>query len=291
VRFFAVGDSGVKGETQTRVANAIATACKSLNCDLGLMLGDNIYPDGAESGDEDEELAAFLTDPWVPIGAPLYAVLGNHDRYGDAARQLKYGRRFIEHKDAPHAGVFRMPAYNYLVEVGHVLFVGVDTDDITDAQVDALIKKVESYPQDRIRVAFGHHPWLSNGAHGNAKPKRYGPLEKLLCNRFDLYLAGHDHDLQLLAPQCGVTMVVSGAGSKLRPAGNGPNTQFSDSMPGFVFFEASQTGFAIRFFGLPKDGAKVETLFASQVPSYRLAGWQKKQSSGTPHDPDATTQP
>jgi tartrate-resistant acid phosphatase type 5 len=62
-------------------------------------------------------------------------------------------------------------------------------------------------------VAFGHHPYRSNGENGNAPPRLDRFLESVMCPRADLYLAGHDHNLQMLtAPGCRALLVVAGGG-------------------------------------------------------------------------------
>ena len=85
-------------------------------------------------------------------------------------------------------------------------------------------------------IAFAHHPLVSNGEHGNAGNYNNGSVlndhylakratgeyfrdffEENLCNRVDIFIAGHDHSLQLLKPvsRCGKTrFIVSGAGAK-----------------------------------------------------------------------------
>ncbi|MGH7856727.1 MAG: metallophosphoesterase [Candidatus Binatia bacterium] len=81
------------------------------------------------------------------------------------------------------------------------------------------------------KIAFGHHPYRSNGSHGNAGFYEGAPLtpvsgpyvkafyEQFVCGKVDLLITGHDHDLQWLAPvaACGGTeFVVSGAAAKTR---------------------------------------------------------------------------
>ena len=39
-------------------------------------------------------------------------------------------------------------------------------------------------------------------------------MEEAVCGKIDIYLCGHDHNLQWLEPKCGTEFIVSGAGSK-----------------------------------------------------------------------------
>ncbi len=76
------------------------------------------------------------------------------------------------------------------------------------------------------KVAFAHHPLRSNGRHGNAgfydglvgSGKDWqNLLKKTACDKIDVLITGHDHDLQWLKPnkECGNTFfIISGAGGK-----------------------------------------------------------------------------
>lgn len=84
----------------------------------------------------------------------------------------------------------------------------------------------------KFKVAMAHHPYLSNGSHGNAGeyeglPNQLLPmaagqrykefLEEAMCDRADVFMTGHDHDLQWLTavPTCGRTeFLLSGAAGK-----------------------------------------------------------------------------
>lgn len=112
------------------------------------------------------------------------------------------------------------------------------------------------------RIAFAHHMLVSNGEHGNAgrwdhidllgdaeivkrgSGEHYREfVERKLCGRVDLLIAGHDHSMQLLEPQarCGKTrFVVSGAGAKGTPLKNrhqNPATWQEEGALGFFWFD------------------------------------------------------
>jgi hypothetical protein len=104
------------------------------------------------------------------------------------------------------------------------------------------------------KVVFGHHPFRSNGPHGNAGAYEgwsYIPwlsgasLERLftatLCDQADVYLSGHDHNLQWTTA-CAVELVVSGSGAKTRPiVDRGNPMHFAEAAPGFVWLELSES--------------------------------------------------
>jgi len=98
------------------VALAMDEHCRRAGCDFGVMLGDNIYPDGATLGsdgiDDQRRFGDMLDRPFGRLGAGtpgfgIYAMLGNHDwrhsREG-AMAQVQY---LQQHPN------FRMPGLFY----------------------------------------------------------------------------------------------------------------------------------------------------------------------------------
>jgi hypothetical protein len=62
-------------------------------------------------------------------------------------------------------------------------------------------------------------------------------LLPVLKNRADIYLAGHDHDMQHLTPEGRLHFFVAGSGGKLRPIEPGPRSLFARSANGFAVLE------------------------------------------------------
>ncbi len=251
VRFVALGDAGVGGAGQRRVAEAMRAVCAERGCDFVLYLGDNIYQDGAEGADDPQFVEKFER-PYEGLGLPFYVVFGNHD-YGPWT--LSRERAEAELAYAAGSEKWVMPAPYYRFRYGDVDFVALDTNALysgwalgwDDAQRDWLSRVLDGGAPRT--VVFGHHPWRSNGRHGDAGSYEGVPLlgswlerdfEELLCGRADLYLSGHDHNRQWLAPTCGVELVVSGAGAKTAPLvhrGPAPTLWEDDSRTGFAWFE------------------------------------------------------
>jgi predicted phosphodiesterase len=263
VRFVALGDAGRGDASQRRVAKGVVRACAERGCDAILLLGDLLYPRGMES-DDDPRAKAWIADPYAPAGVPIYLVLGNHD-YG-RGRDVAPARRTVAWaKDSP---AVVLPAEVWDVRVGIVHLFGLDTNAAMefgeDAQLAWLKKGLEASDAP-WKVVLGHHPFRSNGGHGNAGtyegwsgiPIVSGDaLRRLfdagLCGKADLYLAGHDHNRQLL-DHCGVQLVVSGAGSATTPIedrGNEP--LYASSEPGSAWLELGTDAGRIVF--LDADG-------------------------------------
>ena len=92
----------VKGSTVAAsgmmpVANAMTGWCQAHRCQFGVMLGDNIYPDGATLGADGRDDAQRFRDIFIaPYGKfgwgdrdfRLYGVLGNHDWHTSRAAAL-----------------------------------------------------------------------------------------------------------------------------------------------------------------------------------------------------------
>ena len=98
VGFVVVGDTGLVAEAgksgMMPVANAMHQYCGTANCRFALMVGDNIYQNGAAGDGGDSEL--FRTRFTEPFGRfanlgpdfRFYVALGNHDWYTSRAGAL-----------------------------------------------------------------------------------------------------------------------------------------------------------------------------------------------------------
>ncbi len=98
------------------VARAMAESCRAVPCDFAVMLGDNIYPDGATLGDDGISDARRFEDmldrPFAGLGADtpgfaIYAMLGNHDWRHSRAGALAQVAYLQQHPR------FRMPGLFY----------------------------------------------------------------------------------------------------------------------------------------------------------------------------------
>ena len=279
VRFVAIGDAGEGNADQYAVAAAIAEVCAGLTapeapgCDFVLYLGDNFYQVGVE-GIDDPQFQSKFEAPYAALDLPFYPVLGNHD-YGTgsleaekADAQIAYTRRSTK---------WTLPARHYHFTAAHAHFLALDTnaamlvDVWGDRSQEQTIREglAAAAAEGALwRVAYGHHPYKSNGPHGNAgayEGQDWAPVvngagvqalvEGQLCGEVDLYLAGHDHSRQWLAPSCGVALAVSGAGAKTTGfVDRGHPSSFAASTPGFVWVELDGPRMTARFYD--KEGVE-----------------------------------
>ena len=298
VRFIVIGDSGSGSAGQYAVGKAIASVCEEKDefvgdmafpgCDLVVGLGDNIYESGVTSVD-DPQFAEKFEKPFEPVQLPFYMVLGNHDNTayvgGDGAGNAR-GEFQVDYTyfDGKLSNRWNMPDRYFLHSAGTthtnprplVDFVALDSNPIAGGFGDPDIAYAyHTYGVDQrnwvvntlagsnavFKIAMAHHPYLSNGTHGNAGnydgvPSEILPvlagerwkafMEEAVCDQTDFFFAGHDHDLQVLeaVPECGRTeFVVSGAAGKTRsiddPERNVARFQQGD-VYGFFWMKATE---------------------------------------------------
>ncbi|MCO4745600.1 MAG: metallophosphoesterase [Proteobacteria bacterium] len=240
VRFVALGDGGEGNDEQHLVGDLLAEVCASRGCDFALYLGDNIYDSGVSS-DEDAQFSTKFEIPYQPVDMPFYVVLGNHDLGGDglgvdldpnkASYEVAYSQ-FSDKWDMeapyytiPDVKVPREPAQFFALNTTEIFFGWNDGD-----QKD-WFRQERDASDSTWKIAFGHHPYISNGRHGNAGNYEgiadWVPLSEIprgayvkdfmddeICGKVDVYLSGHDHNLQWLEPTCGTQFIVAGSAAK-----------------------------------------------------------------------------
>lgn len=323
-------DQTVSGlHLQPQVAELAHQVCEIRGCDVVTIAGDNVYDKGVRSTDDVLFEQAFET-PYEKFDIPFIMALGNHDTaasdLGDGARnsfgdlQVQYSRECENITGC--SGKWTMPSryYSYTVpqppEENTVVaeplveFFVLDSTAMAPFLVDGTgwyddngggvaeyanihrdaTNAMLSSSRAKWKVALAHHPYLSNGDHGNAgnyernapfednpggqdgcqlftnaaqiiaacdanpagcpfpaidqvptsqaepdeptcRGEHYKPmLDNSICANggIDLFLQGHDHELQWLAPvdghtyedtdySCGTTQfILSGASAKSR---------------------------------------------------------------------------
>lgn len=231
VRFIVTGDTGTGGKGQYLVASAIEEKCKKSGCDFGILLGDNIYNNGVENIDDPQFITKF-EKPYQSLDFKLYLILGNHDYRGNIQAQIDYTGRSKK---------WNMPGSTYSFSKDMIDFFAIDTNRPDKKQQTELISLLEN-SKAKWKIVFGHHPRYTNSVYkGKISPAITDMLDNALCNRADLYLAGHEHDKQHLKAVCGVEHLILGSGAGIRLSGYGENTLFAKSSLGFGWFEADHS--------------------------------------------------
>jgi tartrate-resistant acid phosphatase type 5 len=337
VRFLAFGDAGSGSVEQVAIGQAMADVCQLRHCDFALELGDNIYDKGVD-GAADPQFDTAFEIPYAPLTrqrVPIYVVLGNHDNSSaapadpegnhfpgdgsDNARgdfQVAYARR------TDVATMWRMPARYYRFsapppgfgETPLADFFALDSSPLAPYRDDpdqsrwnaetyaitqqAWLTTALAQSRARWKIAFAHHPYLSNGVHGNAggydddlkkrdksKNSKYATgkvwkklIDETVCKHgVQLYLSGHDHDLEWLKPveACGKTeFILSGAGEggmKRRTFGKGDRNATrwqQDQVGGFFWIELSENQMKVAAFTVAANGNLMRDSKERPLPAF-----------------------
>jgi tartrate-resistant acid phosphatase type 5 len=231
--FLVIGDWGMGTAEQRKVAAQIAKTAEAIGARFVLSTGDNFYPDGVKSV-EDERWKTNFEDVYIApaLMIPWYVALGNHDHKGSVEAQVAYTKRSAR---------WRLPATYYkhaetLADGSRADFFFIDSHVIRngyrrfwarsagDAQLMWLERELAASTAP-WKIAVGHHPVFSGGRHGDTEALVV--LLKPLLERYGVqaYLNGHDHDLQHLVVGK-VHYLTSGAGAKPRSAQAAAGSQF-----------------------------------------------------------------
>ena len=254
IHVVAFGDYGTGSVHQMAVAQAIARRHAEDRFDFGLTMGDNFYLCGVRSI-KDPKWKRRWEDLYSPLGIPFYTSLGNHD-YGHppAMCPAERGSPDVEVAYTSHSPSWRMPARYYTFKAGPVLFIAIDTEGWLPAQL-AWIKETLAAsahdPEIKWRIVYGHHPIFTSGMHVNER--RIGELRTQLwpvlkAANVDVFICGHDHDLEHLRTDGMDFLICGGGGAKLRKfPRQEPFTVFSAVKYGFLDLTIDDHKFTARF--------------------------------------------
>jgi hypothetical protein len=278
-----VGDWGYEDRAaQAVVASGMRSYVQKqgIHAQALLMLGDNWYgalPGGAQSDRWKTQFEEMY--PADVFACPAYGILGNHDyqRYPESKvdAELEYARTG---KAGAAATRWTMPSRWYRFEFPAqkplITFLALDSnmpfkDGSTDRGRDFTLTQAQQAEQlawletelKRPRttpflVVMGHHPVYSDGPHGDhpVLVRDWDPLFRKY--NVNVYLAGHDHDLQHLEFEGHPTShFLSGGGGadlynlKIDPSQRGP---YAAKVHGFSHLSVTAKQMTLRH--LDSDG-------------------------------------
>lgn len=254
VHFVALGDFGSGDKNQVAVANAMALRNRQEPFDFGISLGDNFYRCGVRNT-RDADWKSRWEDLYTPLGVPFFASLGNHD-YGHPPI-ICPGRGASPDAEVQYTELsksWRMPARYYTFVAGPARFFAIDTEGWTSAESTWLkntLRETQDEPGVRWRIVYGHHPMYTSGVHLNQR--RIAQLRRELAGLFketkvDLYIAGHDHDMEHLRAN-GIEYLICGAGgAKLRRIRRAqPESVFHATTFGFLDLSIDENTLTAKF--------------------------------------------
>jgi len=221
---------------------------------------------GADGVDDAKRFRDLFTVPYGPLGEGrpdfrIYTVLGNHDWHTSREGAMAQVR-FMEQTPP-----FYMKGLFYRVVppgmAGEVEIFAIDTevmlagttvyesalnDDASEAPSDELeqlepwavpandaernmagwLENALAASNARWKIVIGHHPlWSSSGSKFEQAKALRRMILPALCRHADMYLAGHEHTLELHTDDCStatpgtngapLVQVVSGSAAKMRP--------------------------------------------------------------------------
>jgi tartrate-resistant acid phosphatase type 5 len=292
-----VGDWGYDKEhsPQSAVAKGMReyTQRNRVGAQALLMLGDNWYgalDGGAHSTRWQTQFEQIY--PAEVFCCPAYAILGNHDyqNWPDSKvdSELEYARIGETRWTMPARWYrFEFPAKQPLIT-----FLALDSNmpfpdgsssrgrdfTLTQAQqaeqlawFEAELKRSRATP---FLVVMGHHPVYSEGKHGDhpVLVRDWDPLFRKY--KVDLYLAGHDHDLQHLEFEGHPTsFFLSGGGGadlydlRIDPAKRGP---YAQKVYGFSRLSVTPQQMTLRH--LDADGHQIHAFTKTPNGGIKIIG-------------------
>lgn len=243
VNLMAMGDWGGNGKEQKVVAEALAKYVDKAPAQMAglISVGDNFYVKLKD--EEDYQWQSVFEDMYDAkrINFPFFAALGNHDFEGTKMKtELAYAAK---HPDSR----WKMPSRYYRVDLPDakkplvtILVLDSNKPNMKAEEWLAEMEWIDAQLADRRgakwTLACAHHPFFSNGAHGDngVMQTHWGPIFKKY--KLDFYVCGHDHDMQhLQIPNWDISFMLCGGGgrkpTKMRRDLRGP---FSRSLNGFA---------------------------------------------------------
>jgi hypothetical protein len=301
---------------QMAVSRAMTSFCARQGCDFATMLGDNIYPDGAmANADDARRFRDLFTIPYGSLADGkdfrIYGVLGNHDWHTSRAGAMAQVR-FLEtttpffmnglfYRVAPAAAQGEVEIFAIDTEVllaGTTVHEAELAEDASEVATDKL-EQLEPWaaPQSdaernmvawleaglasskaRWKIVIGHHPlWSTAGSKFQQARSLRRLILPALCRYADMYLAGHEHTLEVHTDDCSQALpgsdvrplpqVVSGSASKMRPTNSAFIRQQLEEHPqlhtpfargltwGFAHLTFDGDRVTVQMVETPRDGA------------------------------------
>ena len=296
LRFTVVGDwgwSGYKYGSQTKpedaaewdaraegergVAAAMGVFATARKPHLVLAVGDNFYPNGVKSVDDERWQSTFEQPFSAPaLQVPWYVALGNHDIRRNWQAQIDYSKKSAR---------WNMPAKHYTFKKvapdgTTVRFFVLDTcafheklhtgAALEQAKKDAAeqlvwLEKGLSGSKSDWKIIVGHHPVWTGGVRRDIREQDLDKLLPPLMKKYGVqaYFCGHEHDSQHIERD-GLHNILMGNGGDMRPTGTTEGTVYAESRLGFGYVTVDKN--ALRFDFVDSAGAVRHTGVIPRVP-------------------------
>ena len=188
--FFATGDVGESGGKQAVTAARVAQTLP--RAEIGLILGDVIYPDGQAGGYDSN-----LMRPWAPIlrNIAIWPALGNHDWHVNPDTNFR-SQWYLPNNE-----------HYYSFDRGNAHFIALDTrdGDIYDRahQVAWLRSDLAAHRDATWTFVYYHHPGYTctyKGTNSTVISNLHPVFDEF---HVDVVFTGHAHTYERLYPMRG----------------------------------------------------------------------------------------
>ena len=265
IKFFVLGDWGVRGRNfQPQVAQAMERRTRVDNPHFIVTTGDNFYQDGVASVTDSHWTESF-TDIYNSTELQKrtwFACLGNHDYQGNPQAQIDYAKtnpRWVMPARYYHKRFRRGEVSADLLVIDTIVYIPEHTNSssIKSKVINGQARAQRAWLKRKLRnargdwqIVVGHHAIYSGS-------RLYEDQIKIMRKKFsrlfrkggvDLYLSGHDHDLQLLKnPNHPTYQIVSGGGQQSRPLKEHPYHIFAKASAGFASLSLAKRTMRVKF--------------------------------------------
>ncbi len=267
VSFLVIGDWGRRGkENQQEVANQMGIYGAQINSSFTISVGDNFYETGVTSTSDSHWKETFENVFTAPVlQKRWYVTLGNHDYAGSVQAQVDY-TKLSKRWYMPNTYFSETIAVD---DTTKALFVFLDTNPfvnkyyskaVWNRNYNEIVKQdtlaqfrwcdsVLAHSNAQWKILVGHHPVYSGSTYHGDTPEMIEKILPLIKKyHVQVFLCGHDHDLQHLKPNNESTdYFISGGGSSVRPTKMKPFSRFGEGISGFLAATLSNKTMSVNF--------------------------------------------
>ncbi|MDR3522675.1 MAG: tartrate-resistant acid phosphatase type 5 family protein [Acetobacteraceae bacterium] len=268
-----LGDWGERGSPiQRAVADAMGRSAAAIGSRLVISVGDNFYEDGVTSIADSQWHSSFEAIYTAPsLQTRWDVILGNHDYRGSVQAQLDYAR--LSKRWTMPGRVFIRS--EMLTDGTQIDFFYIDTSPMlsmyrgTKVRIDdqnvpaqlAWLDAVLGRSQAKWKIVVGHHPIHTSAGGKRDQAELIQHVKPLLLRHgVQLYINGHDHNLQKISRDGICFLTCGGGGAALGKVKEAAPGQFAAKSHGFMTMEISAGRIAYRF--IDEAGT---ALYADQV--------------------------
>ncbi|KAK2196095.1 bifunctional Metallo-dependent phosphatase-like/Calcineurin-like phosphoesterase domain [Babesia duncani] len=294
LHFASIGNWGTGSKVQKKVAETLKTIVDKEHVTFLLSPGSNFEKGVTSSSDEkwDRLYNKIYATETKAMEVPMFTVLGAGDWLGDFNAQINRNQQaYLTGLDNPRGlPHWTMPNWWYhyfthfstnasisLLKSGHkdmsVGFIFIDTwvlssafpfKDVSQAAWADLKKTLEIAPKllDYI-IVVGDKPIYSSGPSKGDSQLAYYLLPLLRKAQVDAYIAGHDHDMEVIDSE-GLGLIICGSSGSYgrRPVLKASQSKFFSEKAGFCLHELNAEGLTTKFI----DGEDASVLYTHVQP-------------------------